>query len=124
MEQSILTSTKKVLGLSDSYTPFDLDILTHLNAAFATLHQLGIGDALFQLEDENPVWTDFAGVPAEQLALIKTYVYLKVRMLFDPPATSFGIEAAERQLKEYEWRISTFREVTQWETEKAALEAE
>lgn len=120
MEQSILTSTKKVLGLSDSYTPFDLDILTHLNAAFATLHQLGIGDGLFQIQDDVPVWADYSGVTAEQLSLIKTYVYLKVRMLFDPPATSFGIEAANKQLQEYEWRISAFREEDLWIAQQTA----
>lgn len=110
MEESILKSTKKILGLDDSYTAFDLDVITHINSAFSTLDQLGVGpDGGFFIEDDRDEWSDFT-VPKNQLNLIKTYVFLKVRMLFDPPTTSFLIEATNNQLREYEWRISTFRE--------------
>ena len=110
MEESILKSTKKILGLADNYTPFDLDVITHINAAFSILDQLGVGpDGGFMIEDEVTVWGDYAA-PPNQLHLIKTYVFLKVRMLFDPPTTSFLIEATNNQLREYEWRLNTFRE--------------
>jgi len=110
MEESILKSTKKILGLAEDYTPFDLDVITHINAAFSILNQLGVGyEDGFWIEDEATVWDDY-GVPANQLHLVKTYVYLKVRSLFDPPATSYLIEATNNQIKEYEWRLNVFRE--------------
>jgi hypothetical protein len=110
MEPSILTSTKKVLGIAETYTVFDMDILMHINAAFSILNQLGVGpvDGFF-IEDESAEWEDF-DVPANQLNLIRTYVFLKVRLLFDPPSTSFLITAMTDQIKEYEWRLNSFRE--------------
>lgn len=111
MEESILKSTKKILGLDNEYTAFDLDVITHINAAFSILDQLGIGPLDgFSIEDDQTEWTSYP-VPANQLHLIKTYVYLKVRLLFDPPSTSFLINAYEEQLKEYEWRLNVMREV-------------
>jgi hypothetical protein len=110
MEESILNSTKKILGLDEGYTPFDLDVITHINAAFSILNQLGVGpEEGFYISDSADVWTDFV-VPANQLNLVKTYVYLKVRILFDPPSTSFLLETHNNQIKEYEWRLNTFRE--------------
>jgi hypothetical protein len=112
MEESILISTKKILGLDKDYTPFDLDVTTHINAAFSILNQLGVGPVEgFMIEDETALWSDFA-VPLNQLSLIKTYVYLKVRSLFDPPSTSYLITATNDHIKEYEWRLNSFRE---WE---------
>jgi hypothetical protein len=111
MEESILTSTKKILGLDQGYTIFDLDIITHINAAFSILNQLGVGpEEGFFIEDETAVWDDFP-VPLNQESLVKTYIFLKVRILFDPPQTSFLIQAATDQIKEYEWRLNVFREV-------------
>lgn len=105
MEESILTSTKKILGLAPTYVPFDLDVITHINAAFSILTQLGLGPTEgFSIEDDTAVWEDF-GVPVAQLGLVKTYIYLKVRFLFDPPGTSFLLDAASNQIKEYEWRL-------------------
>jgi hypothetical protein len=112
MEESILKSTKKILGLADNYTQFDQDVITHINATFSILDQLGVGPSGgFHIEDETEVWADYA-VPPNQLHLIKTYIFLKVRFLFDPPTTSFLIEATNRQIEEYEWRLNVFRE---WE---------
>ena len=108
MEESILNSTKKVLGLDASYSAFDLDILTYINSALSVVHQLGVIDAV-TIDDDTIVWGDL-GTPEEQTNVIKTYVYLRVRILFDPPATSFHKDAVESQLKEYEWRLSTMRE--------------
>lgn len=110
MENSILISTKKILGIAPTYTAFDMDIITHINAAFSILNQLGVGPVDgFMIESQEELWEDFS-VPSNQLSLVKTYVFLKVRLLFDPPATSYLIEAASNQAKEYEWRLSTFRE--------------
>ena len=110
MEDSILISTKKILGLAEDYLAFDQDVLTHINAAFSILAQLGVGpETGFFVEDETVEWGDFL-VPSDQLHLVKTYVFLKVRVLFDPPGTSFLLQAAQDQIKEYEWRLNLFRE--------------
>lgn len=121
MSASIMTSTKQILGLSESYTPFDLDVMTHINATFATLHQIGVGpDTVFQITDSTTEWSAFT-VPAEQLGLVKTYVYLKVKLLFDPPTTSFHLEAMNKQIAEFEWRLSSYREEVAWDAAQAAL---
>lgn len=120
MEESILKSTKKILGLAPEYTPFDLDVITHINAAFSVLNQLGIGpEEGFFIEDENDMWDEYL-IPPNQLHLVKTYVYLKVRMTFDPPTTSYLIEATNNQIKEYEWRLNVFREVELLPEEEAS----
>lgn len=114
MEQSILTSTKKNLGIGADNTAFDLDIITHINSAFSTLAQLGIGpDDGFMIEDDTAEWSDFMGVDLE-LNSVKTYVFLKCKLLFDPPALSFVINAMERQIEQLEWRLNTHREETEW----------
>lgn len=107
---SILDSTKKVLGLDSAYTAFDQDVMMHINSVFSTLHQLGIGpDNGFMIENKVPTWTQYLG-PDKNLNSVKSYVYLKVRLLFDPPATSFAIAAMEKQIEELEWRINVHRE--------------
>jgi hypothetical protein len=114
MEQSILTSTKKILGISPDYTAFDLDIITHINAAFSTLTQLGVGPVTgFMIEDEDAEWYDYIEDDI-QLNTIKSYVFLKVRQLFDPPTTSYLITAMEKQIAEFEYRLNTNREMTEW----------
>lgn len=114
MEQSILTSTKKILGIAEDYTVFDLDIITHINAAFSTLTQLGIGpDDGFAIENDTAVWQDFIGDDLHFQSL-KSYVFLKVKHLFDPPSTSYLIAAYERQMQELEWRLNARREETDW----------
>src|SRR4051812_15424370 len=110
VEPSILKSTKKILGLAPDYTPFDLDIITHINATFSILNQLGIGPSEgFSIEDESEEWDDY-DVPEPQRHLVKTYMFLKCRILFDPPGTSFLVKSSEDQIREYEWRLNTFRE--------------
>jgi hypothetical protein len=114
MEQSILISTKKILGLAADYTVFDLDIITHINTAISTLTQLGVGPALgFMINDDAETWADFIGEDLQNNA-VKSYVYLKVRQLFDPPQTSYLIAATERQIQELEWRLNVHREETGW----------
>lgn len=114
MEQSILTSTKKILGISEDYTVFDLDIITHINSAFSTLTQLGVGPAAgFMIDDAEALWTDFIADDF-QYNSVKSYVFLKVRQLFDPPSTSYLISAVESQIQELEWRLNVHREETGW----------
>ena len=114
MEQSILISTKKVLGIAADYTAFDLDIITHINAAFSTLTQLGVGPADgFMIEDASSEWYDYIEDDI-QLNTVKSYVFLKVRQLFDPPTTSYLITAMEKQIQELEWRLNVNRETTEW----------
>lgn len=107
---SILDSTKKVLGLAPEYDVFDPDILMHINTTFATLNQLGIGpEAGYFIEDAEVTWDAFLG-DDPRFNQVKTYVFLRVKMLFDPPATSYLIDAMKEQIQEYEWRISVLRE--------------
>lgn len=110
MEESILTSTKKVLGFGEDYDVFDLDILTHINSALSTLHQLGIGpsDGLV-VEDDQAVWDDIDETPVKQ-NMIRAYVYLKVRLAFDPPAIGFHLDSMKNQIAEHEGRLSIYRE--------------
>lgn len=115
MEDRILVSTKKILGLPEEYTAFDLDVITHINAAFSVLTQLGVGPAEgYMIEDDEALWTEFITEPIKA-NMIKTYVYLKVRSLFDPPTTSFLIEAVNKQIAELESRISAQREEELWQ---------
>lgn len=110
METSILKSTKKILGLADEYTAFDLDVITHINSAFAILNQIGVGPLeAFTIEDDTAIWADL-GLPQDQMNLVRTYIFLRVRMLFDPPTTSFLIDAVNKQIEEYETRLSYLRE--------------
>lgn len=103
---SILTSIKKVLGITEDYTHFDADLIMHINTVFSILTQLGVGPAEgFSISDASAVWTDF--IPSNPpLDIIKSYMYLKVRLLFDPPLGSAVKDAIDRQIAELEWRIN------------------
>jgi hypothetical protein len=115
MEESILISTKKILGIDAAMDAFDLDVITHINTAFSTLYQLGVGpDTGFTITDGTKKWVDFIDGDEVIVNACKTYVYLRVRLLFDPPTTSFVLAAQKEQLQEYEWRISILRETTEW----------
>lgn len=114
MAGSILDDTKKILGIDADYDVFDLDILTHINTAFSTLSQLGIGPAEgFSIEDNTATWDELLGTDLN-LNSVKTYVYLRVRLLFDPPSTSYAISAFQDQVRELEWRLSAKREGVSW----------
>lgn len=106
MTQSILQSTKKILGIAPEYQAFDLDVMTHINTAFSTLEQIGVGPVGgFMINDDFAEWGHFLG-DDPRLNSVKTYVYLRVRLLFDPPTNSFTIGAMQEQVKELEWRLS------------------
>lgn len=109
-DESILDSTKKSLGLSADYTVFDTDIISYINTVLGTLQQLGIGpDSGFEIIDSNATWEQFLGT-YNGYNPVHTYVGLRVRLLFDPPATSYHITAIQEQIKELEWRLNVQRE--------------
>src|ERR1700754_629580 len=114
MTDSILTSIKKILGVDEDYEVFDPDIIIYINSAFSTLAQIGVGPVEgFMIEDKSAVWTTFFGIDP-RLNAIKTYVQLRVRMLFDPPQTAYLVEAMKAQINEHEWRLNVFMEHTIW----------
>lgn len=103
---SILTSIKKLLNLTDTYTPFDSDIIMHINTVFMTLHQLGVGpSAGFKIKDETAVWTEYLS-DSILLEAAKSYVYMKVKLMFDPPSSSFVLESYKTLCSELEWRLT------------------
>ena len=103
-KNSILTSIKKLLGITESCTDFDTDIIIHINTVLMTLNQLGVGTEGFQIEDKNAVWSEF--IKSDKLAAIKSYVHLRVKLLFDPPLNSAIIEAIKESIRELEWRLN------------------
>lgn len=104
--ESILTSIKKLLGIEEEYTQFDADIIMHINTVFLNLTQLGVGPSEgFLIEDDTAIWADFIG-DSSQLQAVKTYMYLKVKLLFDPPLSSSVTESMNRMIAELEWRLN------------------
>lgn len=108
MEDSILNSIKKLLGIPSEQTAFDLDIIMHINSALSNLNVLGIGpDPQLVISDDTKKWSDL-GSNAPQS--VKTYIYYNVMLGFDPPATSFGIESIERQIKKIAYELVLMNE--------------
>lgn len=106
MQESILTSIKKLLGIPAEYDNFDVDVIIHINSALGVLNQLGVGPSEgFSITDDTAKWSDFLS-DSRKLETVKTYVYLKVRLVFDPPTSSAVIDAITRQISELEWRIN------------------
>lgn len=106
MEESILTSIKKLLGITKEYTNFDTDIIIHINSAFVTLNQLGVGpEEVFSIEGESDTWDKFIR-DDKKLNSVITYIYLKVKLIFDPPINSSVMEANKQMINELEWRLN------------------
>lgn len=106
-KNSILTSTKKMLGITEEYEHFDPDIITHINSVFSILTQLGVGDPYgFMITGKEEVWTDFLISRDPRLNMVKTYMYQKVRMMFDPPQAGALKEALQKSIDELEWRLN------------------
>ena len=102
---SILTSIKKLLGISSDYTHFDNDIIVEINSALSALTQLGVGPAEgFAIQDASSTWDEFFDDP--KLNMAKTYVQIRVKLVFDPPTSSALIESYNRQLDEITWRLT------------------
>lgn len=104
---SIFLSTKKMLGIADEDKSFDSDLMTHINSVFSILNQLGVGPSDgFVINGEAETWDEFlVDDKRNQLQMIKSYMYQRVKIIFDPPSTGVLNEALERQIKELEWRI-------------------
>lgn len=108
--ESILNSIKKLLGIPSDYEQFDTDIIMHINATFPTLRQLGVGPSTgFRIEDETSTWADYLG---DTFAYedVKTYIYLQVKLIFDPPPSSAVIQAYNERVKELTWRLNVTAE--------------
>lgn len=114
MSDSILTNVKKNLGIDEAYTAFDPDIIMYINTAFGTLAQLGLGPTGgFVIDDATSTWDEFIGTNNE-LNGVKTYVFLRVKLLFDPPQTSYVMTALNEERRELEWRLNVTREDISW----------
>jgi hypothetical protein len=114
MTTSILNSTKEKLGIAADYNVFDNQIIDFINAVFSTVAQLGIGPPDgFEIADDTAEWDDIL-VANRHLNAVKSYVFLRVRVLFDPPTTGYHVTAMDNQIKELEWRLNTYREEAAW----------
>lgn len=122
--ESILTSVKKMLGITEEYDHFDPDIIMHINSVFMTLTQLGVGPPEgFIIEDDSAYWTDF--IPdMTKLQAVKSFMHLKVKLLFDPPTSSAVIDAMNRQASEFEWRLNVAAETKESQREEVIQNGE
>ena len=103
--ESILDSVKRHIGVDVDETHFDFDIIIHINSVFSILHQMGVGpETTFSISDNKTIWDDFTD--DDDFNEVKTYMYLKVKMIFDPPTNSNVMAAMERQISELEWRLN------------------
>lgn len=108
--ESILTSIKKMLGIAEEYEYFDEDLIMHINSVFMILNQLGVGPTeCFLIEDEDTSWSEFTS-DATNLELVKSYVYMKVKLLFDPPLSSAVMESMKQMINEFEFRLNVMAE--------------
>lgn len=105
MVESILISTKKLLGIDKDYDAFDTDIIISINTILNVLYQLGVSENPYAITGSSETWSDYLG-DRKDLEMIKSFVYLRVKLLFDPPATGVLHEAMERQASELEWRLN------------------
>lgn len=103
---SILTTIKEMLGITEEYTHFDIDVITHINTALSILSQIGVTKTKgFSIRDSSATW-DFIINPGTDLEMIKTYIFMKVKLIFDPPQSSGAVESMKQLISEFEWRIS------------------
>lgn len=113
---SILNSIKKLIGPEADYGPFDRDLIMHINSAFMILAQIGLGPAIpFHITGEEETWTDFMPDIENYLSTID-YVYLRCRLIFDPPTSSFVLSSLKEQQQELEWRLNVIAETPEWDT--------
>jgi len=106
MELSILASTKKILGIAPEYLVYDEQVITHINSAFSILDQLDLGQTPgFTIQGYDETWFDYT-TDTNRINQIKNFIFLKTRLLFDPPTTSFALTALEKQVDEVQWRLS------------------
>ena len=103
--ESILTSIKKLLGITEECTDFDNDLIIHINSVLMILTQLGVGPPEgFVIADKSAVWKEFMS-NINQMSLVKTFIHLKVRLIFDPPMSTAVLESIKELIRETEWRL-------------------
>lgn len=117
MESCILYSIKRMLGVSMEEGPFDAEILVGINSAIMVLNQLGIGPTGFMVTGIEQTWSDLLEDYTD-LEAVKSYIYIRTRLVFDPPTNSFLVNALESQMKEYEWRLSIRKDERRIEDER------
>lgn len=122
MTNSILLTVKKMLGLDENYDAFDTDVIVNINSVFLTLNQLGVGPSDFQITGDSEEWSDFVD-PAKYPG-IQSYVYLKTRLLFDPPTNSFLADNIQKQIAEFEFRLNVQKEYVDTGGEQERIPAE
>lgn len=106
---SVLNTIKKMLGIDESIDHFDTDIIVCINSSLSVVKQLGIGDPDFNVSDSTETWEDFIG-DRKDLEFLKSYIYLKTRLMFDPPTNAFLVDSMDRHIKEFEWRLREQKE--------------
>lgn len=110
--ESILTSIKKLLGIEENYTHFDADLIMHINSVFMILTQIGVGPTNgFSIQDAETTWQEF--LPEDSnLEAVKSFIHLKVKLMFDPPTNSSHLESIKQLASELEWRLNVSAENT------------
>ena len=110
---SILTSIKKLLGIGEEYDQFDVDIIIHINSVFTILKRLGVGPKEgFRITGPDEIWSDFILEDDKHFEAVKTYIYQKVKLIFDPPDRTAVLEAYKAQIAEFEWTLNVEAEST------------
>ena len=105
MNESILTSIKKLLGIAEDYEHFDADLIIHINAFLTRLYQVGVGTKNFAIYDKTATWADFLGEDEVKFQQAKSYVYIRTKLLFDPPQSGAANEAFKEAMRELEWLL-------------------
>ena len=106
-DSNILNDVKEAIGIMPDYTVFDQTLIMNINSVFMILHQMGVGpDKTFQISNGNEQWTDFIPSTYENFESVKTYICMKVRLLFDPPSSSTHMECIKQAINEFEWRLN------------------
>lgn len=112
--ESILTSIKNLLGITEEYDQFDAVLIMHINSVFMVLNQLGVGpDGGFSITDKTQTWSEFIPIESSKFNSVKSYMHMKVKILFDPPQSSIVMESMNRMISELEWRLNVAAEAPQ-----------
>lgn len=106
MDDSILLIIKGMLGLAQDYTPFDAELVGHINSAIMAAHQLGIGKNDFEITGADETWRDWLGERPEKFPAIRHYIYMRTKLSWDPPANSFVVNSLQKQIDEMTWRLN------------------
>lgn len=123
MEESILNSIKNSLGIHKDLFAFDQEIMMNTNSVFSTLNQLAVPfvDKIYTINGPNETWSDLFGSNDVLISMIKTYTFIKVKILFDPPSSSFVLESLKAQASELEWRINIEAEGGSMKDDKSSV---